>query len=151
VERFQQLYVDHFPALSGYCASLVENREIGAELAQEAFTRLFARWRSVHDPRAFVFFVGTNLATDHWRRRRRDTSLLARLRFERARIADRPASGVVEAIAALPRPLREVVLLYYYADLPLADVATATGRPLGTVKRQLHDARARLRDLMEES
>jgi RNA polymerase sigma-70 factor (ECF subfamily) len=42
--------------------------------------------------------------------------------------------------------LREVVLLHYYADLPVAEVAAAIHRPVGTVKRRLHEARALLTD-----
>jgi len=151
LERFRQTYRAHFPALSGYCASLVGDRDVGAELAQEAFARLFARWRGVRDPRAFLFFVGTNLATDHWRGRKRDASLLLRLVSERGPGNDRPRSDVAEAVESLPRSLRTVVLLHYYADLPLSDIAELTHRPLGTVKRHLHEARSRLRDVLERS
>lgn len=151
MEQFQQAYRAHFPSLSGYCASLVGDRDVGAELAQEAFARLFARWRAVRDPRTYLFFVGTNLATDHWRRRTRDASLFVRLRSERGPSQDPPRSDLAEAVECLPRALRTVVLLHYYADLPLTDIAELTHRPLGTVKRHLHEARARLRDALERS
>ncbi len=41
----------------------------------------------------------------------------------------------------LPGHLRDVVLLHYYADLPVEEVARALRRPVGTVKRRLSDAR----------
>ena len=151
LEQFQQTYRAHFPALSGYCSSLVGDRDVGAELAQEAFARLFARWRGVRDPRTFLFFIGTNLATDHWRKRKRDASLLVRLVSERTPATERPRSDVAEAVETLPKTLRTVVLLHYYADLPLTDIAELTHRPLGTVKRHLHEARSRLRDVLERS
>ena len=152
-EPFLVLYREQFGALSAYCTSLVGNRETGAEIAQEAFTRLFARWWTVRNPRAFLFFVATNLATDHWRDSRRAESLLARLRAERRpdRVPgpDQPRSDVRDAVESLPRALRDVALLHYYADLPLAEIATLTRRPLGTVKRQLHQARALLQAALE--
>jgi RNA polymerase sigma-70 factor (ECF subfamily) len=56
----------------------------------------------------------------------------------------------LDAVERLPAHLRSVVLLHYYADLPVEDVARALRRPLGTVKRRLLDARkvlsATLRD-----
>jgi RNA polymerase sigma-70 factor (ECF subfamily) len=52
--------------------------------------------------------------------------------------------GVLAAVRALPERLRVVVLLHYYADLPVADVAKALRRPVGSVKRQLNEARALL-------
>jgi RNA polymerase sigma-70 factor (ECF subfamily) len=36
------------------------------------------------------------------------------------------------------------VLLHYWADLPVAEVARLVRRPQGTVKRRLHEARAQL-------
>jgi RNA polymerase sigma-70 factor (ECF subfamily) len=45
----------------------------------------------------------------------------------------------------LPRRLRDVVVLHLVADLPVAEVATVAGIPVGTVKRRLYEARALLR------
>jgi DNA-directed RNA polymerase specialized sigma24 family protein len=43
------------------------------------------------------------------------------------------------------------VLLHYYADLPVAQIAAAIHRPVGTVKRRLHEARAALATAVAES
>lgn len=57
------------------------------------------------------------------------------------------ASGTVvrDAIACLPPHHREVVILHYFAELSLEEIATASGRPVGTVKSHLHRALRRLR------
>jgi RNA polymerase sigma-70 factor (ECF subfamily) len=47
-------------------------------------------------------------------------------------------------VRTLPERLRDVVLLHYFADLTVEDVATAVNRPAGSVKRQLSEARAAL-------
>ena len=59
---------------------------------------------------------------------------------------DRPAHDpwLQDLVQRLPVRLREVVLLHYYADLPIEQVAAAVHRPVGTVKRRLHEARAAL-------
>jgi RNA polymerase sigma-70 factor (ECF subfamily) len=41
------------------------------------------------------------------------------------------------------------VLLYYYAGLPLNDVARLTNRPAGTVKSDLFQARSVLRQALD--
>ena len=51
----------------------------------------------------------------------------------------------------LPERMRVPVLLHYYADLSIAEVASALHRPEGTVKRMLYDARARLLNMIESS
>jgi RNA polymerase sigma factor (sigma-70 family) len=149
--RFQALYVELFADLSGYCNALLRDESLALECAQEAFVRLFARWRGVRDPKGFLFLVATNLARDEWRRQARQRSLVDRL----SRRLPEPTIGVddtsYDLIARLPSKLRDVVVLTYVVDLPLTEVAQTLGLPLGTVKRRLHDARAQLRVAWEDS
>ena len=53
------------------------------------------------------------------------------------------------AVAALGEPYREVVALRFFGELTLDEIATATGRPLGTVKTHLRRGLARLREAIE--
>jgi RNA polymerase sigma-70 factor (ECF subfamily) len=135
------LYAEHFGPLSGYALAIVGDQGAAVDIAQEAFTRLLARWRSVCDPRAWLFFVATNIARDHWRQTTKDR-VLAR-ESARAIVATAPAHDpwLRDLVQRLPERLREAVLLHYYADLPVEEVARLTHRPVGTVKRRLHEAR----------
>jgi RNA polymerase sigma-70 factor (ECF subfamily) len=67
----------------------------------------------------------------------------AALRGERQRI-------VRDAVARLDEPYREVVALRFFAERSLDEIATITGRPLGTVKTHLHRGLIRLRGRLEE-
>lgn len=60
-----------------------------------------------------------------------------------------PDHGLRDLVERLPARLRAVVLLHYYVDLSVADVARLLGRPEGTVKSDLHRARAVLLTAME--
>ncbi len=62
-------------------------------------------------------------------------------RFER----DEEIGTVFSAIADLPRPLLEVVVLFYIHDCSQQDIATFLGLPVTTVNNRLHAARARLK------
>jgi RNA polymerase sigma-70 factor (ECF subfamily) len=139
--EFVAFYAEHFGRLSGYALSLIGDRGLATDVAQEAMTRLFARWGRVRDPRAWVYFVATNLSTDHWRRSQRDRALTDVLR-DTTRTED-PAHDpwLRDLVDRLPTQLRQAVLLHYYADLPVEEVARLVHRPVGTVKRRLHDAR----------
>ncbi len=59
-----------------------------------------------------------------------------------ARVGD--AFDVTAALRDLTPHLRVVVVLRYYADLSEREIATAIGRPTGTVKSRLHEAHRRL-------
>lgn len=54
------------------------------------------------------------------------------------------------AVAALGEPYREVVALRFFGELSLGEIASVTGRPLGTVKTHLRRGLERLRRLLEE-
>jgi RNA polymerase sigma-70 factor (ECF subfamily) len=142
-------YQEHNGALVGYLVTLVGDVALAQDIAQEAFVDLFARWRTVRHPRAYVYTSATNLARSYWRRRGREARALASV--------DRISPTTVEAydpwlcdlVNRLPKGLRMPVLLHYYADLPVAEVAEQLHLPVGTVKRRLHEARAQLLAVLE--
>ncbi len=53
---------------------------------------------------------------------------------------------LLEEVASLPEPFREVVLLYYYDDVTYHDVAEILGVSTATVNARLTKARAILRE-----
>jgi RNA polymerase sigma-70 factor (ECF subfamily) len=150
-QDFAALYTAEFGRLAGYLSALTGDVDLGREAAQEAFTRLFARWRSVREPRAFAYVVGTNLCRHHWKQSSRERSAVATLGAELPTGRPPHDPWLQDLVQRLPVRLREVVLLHYYADLPIGQVAAAIHRPVGTVKRRLHEARAALAVAMTES
>jgi RNA polymerase sigma-70 factor (ECF subfamily) len=145
-EQFRAFYADEYPALARYCWRLVQDRELAHDLAQESFTRMLGRLTTVDDPRAYVYGIATNLVRRAWRRRAQDALTVDALAAQPVRPlpSHEGAVAVREAVLRLPTRLRDVVLLHYWADLSVADVGQALGRPSGSVKRQLAEARARL-------
>ncbi|MDT7539130.1 MAG: hypothetical protein QOI82_2715 [Actinomycetota bacterium] len=141
---FAALYTAEFGRLAGYLTALTGDADAGREAAQEAFTRLFARWRTVREPRAFVYVVATNLCKHTWRQSGRERVAVARI--GQGLTEGRPAHDpwLRDLVERLPLSSREVVLLHYYADLSVADIAAALRRPVGTIKRRLHEARNQL-------
>jgi RNA polymerase sigma-70 factor, ECF subfamily len=145
----RELWDLHYAPLAGWCAALVGDRDAAHDIASEAFTRLLAKWVTVRDPRGFLYVTATNLARDRWRREQRDRRLYARL--ELITPPSTPASDpwLRDLVERLPDRMRTPVLLHYYADMPIAEVAAALHRPQGTIKRTLSDARSRLLGWLE--
>ena len=134
-------FKEHWSDVAGYCASIVGDRGVAEELAQEAFTRLYVRFPLLREPRPYCFRVVSNLARDHLKRSRHEVTYAEVSAVARSVGVD---PYLLDAVRRLRPPLMEVVLLHYFADLPLADVATAVRRPVGTVGRQLSEARTAL-------
>ena len=152
-QEFDAFYLANYPRVAGYCWRLVGDRELAHDLTQEAFARMVARWRRIEDPRSYVYRVATNLVRRAWRDR--DQSRLLTEAVGATLLSEWPgpdptAVGLRDAVTALPRRLRDVVLLHYFADMSVPDVAAIVGRPAGTVKRQLSEARASLANALED-
>lgn len=143
-EAFTELYRTQFGPLSGYAGSLTGDQTVAVDIAQEAFTRLLARWRSVRDPRAWLFFVATNLARDHWRTLTRDRDLTERAGSHLAGASLPSDPWLRDLVERLPHRQRQAILLHYYADISVQEIAKLLHVPVGTVKRRLHDGRTRL-------
>ena len=54
------------------------------------------------------------------------------------------------AVAQLSRPLREVVELGIFQDLPYAEVGEILGIPVGTVKSRMSNALKKLKEVMDD-
>jgi RNA polymerase sigma-70 factor (ECF subfamily) len=124
------------------------------DLAAEALARAYARWPQLGHLeylRAWVFRVVANLAlTAHASGRR------GRLSLQRwAPAPEQPRARVEEqavdrellrsALRKLPNRQREAVMLHYFADLPVADVARSMGIGPESVKTHLERGIAALR------
>jgi RNA polymerase sigma-70 factor (ECF subfamily) len=149
-EAVREVYLAHYGRLAGWCAHLAGDKELGHEFATEAFTRLLTRWRTVEDPKPWLYMTAANLVRDHWRRTERERRAFRRVAAEPG-VQPAADPGIRDVVDRLPDRLRTVVLLHYYADLPVREVARVLGKAEGTVKRALFDARARLLADLEDS
>lgn len=129
---------------------------------QEVFLRVFRGLGGFDGDaehlRSWVFTVARNLLVDeHRAASRRPANADAPLPDQAGPGAEDELHASLDAgyvrgvLDALPADQREVVALRFLADLPLADVATVTGRSVPAVKALQHRGLARLRRLLEDS
>lgn len=141
-----ELFAAVYPRLAGWVRRLVDDDETAHEIAAEAFTRLWARWARVDEPTGFLFVTAANLVRDHWRRLERERGAMRRVTAQEEREQHHETDPSVRMLVqSLPARLRNPALLYYYADLPVREVAKLLGRREGTIKADLHAARELLR------
>lgn len=153
----REVYDAHFGRLVGWATSLLGDRDLAHDVATEAFVRLWNHWASVEDPRAWLYTTVANLVRDHWRKRARENAAYDRLTAGAPIGPDAPAPqhdqattlSVRDAVESLPDRLRMPVLLHYFADLSVAQVAGQLGKSEGAIKRDLYDARKLLATRLE--
>ena len=61
-----------------------------------------------------------------------------------------PNGGLWEAVCALPPERRAAVVLFYYEDMRVDEIARVLGIPRGTVKSRLNRARRQLKEMLSE-
>jgi RNA polymerase sigma-70 factor (ECF subfamily) len=147
-EAAEDLFNACYPRLAGWVRRLVDDDETAHEIASEAFTRLLSRWSGLDNPQSYLYMIATNLVRDHWRKSGRERRAIRTITASVPRDpACHPAQDVdVRAlIEGLPPRLRSAFLLHYYAGFGVKEVAAMLGRPEGTVKADLHHARAKLK------
>lgn len=149
------LYAECAPALAAYAQGILGGRDWAEEAVQEAFAELLAHpWRvaSAVDSRAFVFGAVRLSALALHKRRRRWWRLAGSLPERPWLLAPEEApglEGLADAVAALPPPEREAVVLKIYGELTFEQAGEAAGVPPKTLESRYYAALSRLRDRME--
>jgi len=149
----RELWARFAPRLLAYARSIVGS---GAEdVVQSVFLAILGRTRKelrgVEDPAAWLLVLTRRCALNHLRSTRRE---LSRREVVKARAAARTSAESANgesldgALSALPRRLREVVVLRHIAGLTFDQVAVALGANRNTTAARYREAIRRLRDML---
>jgi RNA polymerase sigma-70 factor (ECF subfamily) len=117
--------------------------DIADEAVAEAFARALEGTGRIRSPLPWLYRVAFRQAAKRLRDERREGVLSDGLETDSD--DDPSPNSSLEALALLSAHQRAVVFLFYYADLSIADIASATGSSRVAVRVQLHRAREALR------
>jgi RNA polymerase sigma-70 factor (ECF subfamily) len=147
---------------------VVRDRQLAEDIVCDAFLRCRERIQQFDNSRPFAPWFLRMVVNDALKaadRRARHVSLdtsLGGLTFAdllRDQVAGPDVAAeraelrrdVEAALRSLTPRQRAAIVLYYYVGLSGPEIAQHLSSPLGTVKRRLHDGRARLRTLLSDS
>ena len=154
-EALDELLRRHGSEIHAVAFLIVRNESDAEEVAADTLLTAWRKIGSLRDPEAlrpWLLRIATRLALRQQSRSRRLTSAaLDPIGVPAAYGAPSLDRAVLrEAIDSLPPRMRAVIALHYMADLPVADVAAAVGRSPNTVKTQLREALAKLREWLAD-
>jgi RNA polymerase sigma-70 factor (ECF subfamily) len=149
-DGFEGLCRDHYASVVRTVYLITGDRQEALDIAQEAFARAFERWRTVaalDRPEAWVHHVAANLARSWWRRRRVRRNVAAPSPPDLPE-PHPPDLALMTALRSLTPAQRTAVVLRFYGDWSIVDVAKTLGKSPGTVRALTSQGVARLRELL---
>ena len=153
-EDFRRFVVARLDALRGLAYLTCGDWQHADDAVAESLVKLYGRWRNIVAPERYVARMVVRAAIDEVRRPwRREIS--ASQAFPETGEPDHSDSltervRVRAALRQVPPGQRAVLVLRFYADLSVEEVAEALGRSTGTVKSQSARGLATLRQLLGE-
>ena len=130
---------------------ILRDRDLAGDVTQQALVKIWQelpRLRDVDRFDGWAYRVLVNACRDEMRRRRRPTNMHLLeidgwMPDSSAAVANR--DQLDRAFVRLTADQRSVVILHYYLDFSLAEIASIVDVPVGTVRSRLHYGKRALR------
>ncbi len=156
-----RLYDKHYEAIFRYIYRCTPNRATAEDLTSNVFLAAFRhlgrlRRRPIRF-QAWLYRIATNEIRMHYRKTKRIRAWRATTGGSGIDTAppasDRPAAAeehrlLHEALLRLKPKYRTVIVLRYFEDRTIAEIAEITGRKEGTLRCHLHRGLAQLQDIL---
>jgi RNA polymerase sigma-70 factor (ECF subfamily) len=122
------------------------DREFASDAVAEAFAQALRRGDEIRSPERWVWRTAFLVARGMLKERRRMVPEVSDLNYQTP-----PATNeLLDSLRALSPTQRAAVILHYYADRSVREVASLLGSTPAAVSVHLHRARRRLRTLLED-
>jgi RNA polymerase sigma-70 factor (ECF subfamily) len=157
MSEFHRLIEEQIPRLRRYARALTHNRDRADDLVQDTLARALVKedlWQPGTDLRAWLFTIMHNQNVNNVRRDSRESTVVDIEQVSATLAAPTDASACREmielesALARLPSPQRQVILLVGLEGMSYEESAGILGIPIGTVRSRLSRGRDDLRKLL---
>ena len=151
--EFDWWYRSAYPKVARVVFLIVHDRDRAEDIAQDAFVQMLRHWTTVRgyeQPDAWVRRVAIRMAVRQSTRERRRPGLERQALSVHQEEEQLPHPEVTRAMKALSPMQRSAVVLYYWADEPVLEIARTLGVSESTIKQHLMRARSRLGVLLRD-
>lgn len=155
---FDQFVHKYYEEILKYCRYHYFDTEYAEDLTQETFLRFFSHLSEYHykgKTKNYLYTIAGNLCKNLYKKKQEIPA-----EWEDLEYASEPSENLADDVAAkvtvesalnrLPAELREVVILYYFQELKLSEIADVLGIGLSLVKYRIRQAKTQLGQLIGE-
>lgn len=159
--HINQIVREYGDSILRLCLLYLHDYHLAEDAAQDSLIKIYKnldRFRGDCSEKTWIMRIVANTCKDYCRSfwvKRVDRGLPQNgrepfLTFDEAQRLAGSQSEVLEAVSALPRPLREVVLLRYYQEMTIAEIAQALHLSASAVHHRLKKAKEKLKPALWE-
>ena len=155
IQELERLVLRYQQPLLRTCFLYLRDRALAEDAVQETFLKAYrslASFRGECSEKTWLMKIAMNTCCDlrrAHRLRRIDPRRIPDLLPQAAEPFAQEEEALVTQVMQLPRKLREVILLYYYQDMTVTEIAVSLGISQSSVSGRLKRARGKLRALLE--
>jgi len=151
-DAFETLYRRYRDWIYHLAWRFTGNQQDALDVLQETFTYLLGKFPGFNltaSMTTFLYPVVRHISLTIRSKTRRftnDEEMLSEITAPALKEINSSRSELAAVLAVLPDEQREVLLMRFFDNMSLLDIAAALNIPLGTVKSRLHNALKRLRE-----
>ena len=167
-EAFTKLYEAYFSSLEYYIEKIVNDKTLALDLTQESFIEIYQKIGDLKEPEAFLKWsrkIAYYKCTAYFRKKKDvlleetedDVSLFDTLEEEREEFIpdealdkDEVKKAIREMIESLPEEQRAAIMMRYFDEMSVQDIAEIQNVSEGTVKSRLNYGRKSIKTAVEE-
>lgn len=132
----------------------VKNEQLALDMVGDCILSRFRKIKSLQKPEYFKTWITRiliNAISDYYRREHFQESIEdVQLEMPEKSIGNEEKMDLYQAIDRLSEPHKTVVILKYFEDMKISDIAYVMEIPEGSVKAYLHRAKEKLKYLLTE-
>ena len=153
--QFDHLVAAYQTALLRMCYIYLKDRAMAEDAVQETYLKAYksiANFRGECSEKSWLMRIAVNTCRDMQRSGRfkhMDRRITPELLVEKSVVPREDDSGLAIEMMSLPSKLQEVLLLYYYQGMTIAEVGKILGISKVTVSHRLKQAKERLRGALK--
>lgn len=155
-EAIERLFKKYYNEAKLYVAALCHDEALAEDIVSESFYKAFTRIDE--EKESFKFWllkVCRNAYFDYLKKSRRLSAVHDNMAADTADLAekvieDEEYRALYRAIALLKDNYREVILLYYFDELSVSEIAGITEQSVQNVKVLMYRARMKLKEILED-
>lgn len=155
-ERLTKLVETHQQILLDLCCMVLRDHELARDAVQETFLKAYRGMDTFRgeNERAWLTRIALNTCRDMkrsaWHRHLNRSITPEDIPFAGDDPLPPESMDLADAIMRLPDRYRDVILLHYFQDMPITDIAPIVGVTKSMVSRRVKKARALLHGLLGE-